>query len=1623
MASGWLSDLLSAEQPEQRVETRDEAAQGEGADNRDGAADDERTSDNFGWSWLCARDFGAHGSREEIADERAANEEVADKRADNGAADDSGGITVRKFIKLGVECLQEGCVPSNSPDDEVDAGSDRDPAQLAIVQYPLPPTHREASEEQQAHETELTDIIPSVGGSLGRLATHLFHVDPRQVGDLFDETQSKIAEHYLFAKQAFASLKVEADILGTSAPSLSRKRRALAMAGLACHHADALQAMRNIIADTQRAAGRLLLFSESCQYDETPMRTRASDPESTAQVAESSSLNLAEKHFASVAGDVAPQKILATTWRFSLLVEVEGSILSFLFALPCWHQSMASKHAECYMVCLERTRPQLGDIPSKFERRQRLVSTDGDTSCECAEQALSFAKDYDGWSLLHLKCVVHRFSNIHTKAMSFMQGPIQHVIDVAQSLGFGFGMARFRRALRQVIEENFEFIEGPAPPEFAKEREPWLSVFFSGTSRQARLRRAIVESLCTGQWSARKIAHYCTGCCTNARHCKEKFAVFFVRCMVGAAPKKFPRDSWVGHDQPLDWIGGLACIHHLFDTTYRRWCASLKDLVGNIDGDGYGAEAGRDGGGGQPLMLLDGDAEPLPAEARYVGAPGPPSAEPPGQNAEVPSWKVAQEEQAKRRKRVLGWISAPMFLAETVVLRRVGKVHRVAMKTLLWTSGSAWEQRQRAEECRAVAQGQSGFNLRSYRVLSVAQGIPDAEALALCKQLLSDPDMWRVIPENCRSSLLRSTVFKMLSRTLCLLEEFKEYRSTYPFKAFKLLVDTDLETEILRDSHLHDNWTAAFVKHYTSEGKGGIASTLALADVRCTLMLAMQDTVPVEVWHSRFRRQLEGSSVQTHRQALEDASAAELLRRFRSIEKLFVAIRPPGAPAEPPTAAQSEVAAEGPTAVEVGAGGQAEKRRKVGGGGAYRAFISQQAKNRTGTPQFGGELSQRYREAMEDPVQRAALLEAGRLASAAHRRGQKHVFGEGKRDLDRANTKHGRRVQAQVALSTSGGVALHPDDLAQAMVVAPARPSGSLSESWSRVLALKAECFKESQLKQELHAAEVRCLSEFVRKDSLGGRAVEATGPLAKQSGDHLPTPNAYPNCFDYEWMPSKVLAKSKALLSISTKNKVGQLVQKRLLDTWAKLHTIVGGPARAEIARSSEARRKDKAEHPCKTLGRCVCEVGGAAHVPKIARKFKAALNAAGKLDPGFKPKLLASEVVVVFIGRELDKSGPPSPAIDESASLLWANIGYQWQSPWESLFHCMDAPRGEAAEVTVWCNRQYRVASLLEASGSGRFLARLDTKKRWDVCFWALRCTSHMLGSFMPNAIDIDPIVDANPTYLVWCPKAKAPPKKKARKGWTFDVKHYQAEADEEDSDDTEEGEAPEEQHGLDSFAECGESGWAEGFDSFAVLAMDEPDDLFAAEPAMEVPSQAGDGDGNSDGDDELDAIFADHAAGPAQPPAASAPEAAAVELAQAAVELAQAVEPGPADPDSDPEVNVISLRVGPHRLAYYKDKRDFYGYCGHPGHGSKCRKTRTNKGSQKCPAQGRPLAFLLAWCQLCGQRATSDEHKWLVYPSREQRLEARTALLAMPEASRLLKYERPRNQGEDSEPWDDP
>ena len=111
--------------------------------------------------------------------------------------------------------------------------------------------------------------------------------------------------------------------------------------------------------------------------------------------------------------------------------------------------------------------------------------------------------------------------------------------------------------------------------------------------------------------------------------------------------------------------------------------------------------------------------------------------------------------------------------------------------------------------------------------------------------------------------------------------------------------------------------------------------------------------------------------------------------------------------------------------------------------------------------------------------------------------------------------------------------------------------------------------------------------------------------------------------------------------------------------------------------------------------------------------------------------------------------------------------------------------------------------------------------------------------------------------------------------------------------------------------------------------------------------------------------------------------------------------------------------SEKLGKIHMFELGARKEFFAICPCDHHAPDCRRYRTAHGGRKV-AQGRPLGLLAAWLHAGCQPAIADrdDHK-AFQPTREQRLAGRALVHADPNADLFLAFERPRRDGEESEP----
>lgn len=823
---------------------------------------------------------------------------------------------------------------------------------------------------------------------------------PGQTAILTDSECLKVARHWMLDKTSLQSAVAAAASLGVTEHRLLSMKNRCCMAAVVLERLEALRAMEGIVADVEASNGELISFYTISRYDETPMKFRIPDDLSRDCLKKSAKqLDEVSAPLRLQFTDALPQKVLRSQLAVALLVRVRNRLWHFTFPLTCWLQPMATTTHSCYWRALQGQLLACSHISEKFARRQRLASTDGDGAVAKAERG--FSKQAGPVDELHILCQVHRSANIRGATMALAKGTVQALIRASLSLKFGNAMSSFRLAFRDIVAETLRYERGNPPPEHKAHRDVFLTMFCPANDRTSRLRRVILEVLCNGNWAADRLEHFCCGCCENREDCVRKMQIYLSAVFLSCAPRTFERKRWTGQEHSTRLIGLFEGVNRLFSRTYRRFAERLgKPRQPNATPVDVGLAA-----------ALGDEAPPETEPDNFTGA---------AEGAEA-MWEARRLEQSKFRATVCDWVDGLGPMCDLLVVGHVVEVLQAYTAGLLYRGGKQWETMQHRAAATAFI-GEAGGEGREYCVVLAAQGVLEKRALADVRNRLINPKLWLATPPALRTLACRALAFRMLSRLCCLLHKVQRDYSKYPFRTFLLLTDSSFEHVVQAEQCRWDSWTAAFCRDHTARG---LASPIALADLRSVAASVKTDTAQIEALHATMRRQAQISSCQTHAEALLDASCETILRRVRQHGPRF-RDRVLGAHGEASGSAEDNV---GDTT--------ADKLPARGGGGPWRAFVALRAGAE------GGDLKRvalQYAAMGED--EKHELLELGAIGTALHKAGVQRPFGGSKRQQERQERAMLKQNACEALLQARGG------DIAEEAVVAAfsdcARGSGDL---------------------------------------------------------------------------------------------------------------------------------------------------------------------------------------------------------------------------------------------------------------------------------------------------------------------------------------------------------------------------------------------------------------------------------------------------------------------------------------------------------------------------------------------------------------------------------------------------
>lgn len=332
----------------------------------------------------------------------------------------------------------------------------------------------------------------------------------------------------------------------------------------------------------------------------------------------------------------------------------------------------------------------------------------------------------------------------------------------------------------------------------------------------------------------------------------------------------------------------------------------------------------------------------------------------------------------------------------------------------------------------------------------------------------------------------------------------------------------------------------------------------------------------------------------------------------------------------------------------------------------------------------------------------------------------------------------------------------------------------------------------------------------------------------------------------------------------------------------------------------------------------------------------------------------------------------------------------------------------------------------------------SQMDRCVVWTAEFYTIHRFLEMVGVFRPNRVRVARL-GPDSVLVLWRPRSRPGGRRGIDRSWAaLDVDESSSSCDE-----------------ADASADMAEIGPRVDLD---VASSGDRPEAGVAPPPVPTEEEAGriapDNAFDLSGDQALEASYLDEPGSPATSDSSSGSSASSVSLQSAhSSDYVSLAELGLSDSDAEvqellqdigvPEASedaeevevarddsVITVPFAGGHITYYGNTGDFVAYCGRHRPGN-CRITRTSNANASGTrlAQGRCLGVLAAWLQCASKHDDAqnplESHKRFASgrhcprPSRAERVAARQALHAVAGANALFVHERPRAEGEDSEP----
>eukprot|EP00971_Amphidinium_carterae_P340273 6478518-Amphidinium_carterae.1 len=320
-------------------------------------------------------------------------------------------------------------------------------------------------------------------------------------------------------------------------------------------------------------------YIDAATYDETPMKTRTSDPliimSDTGSLAGSHldpSGGAEQKLMSVISTDAASTRILQLRHTYAMVLHVQslGYLTLFLEGVDPL-QAMQCSTGEVLAKCLLRGNAST-QFSDNFQSSLRVVSSDKAAYNHKGEVAVLSARDKGRWQLVSNYCEVHACSRCFSKVYDCLfSKQLTGMIACSLSLRTGGAMLVFRQALKEVIMCQLQVLYGSCSVEASLYRQHALALMVSAGTNLL-LNQTLLMALPNGDWRVKgKVQIYVPLALKgtiNHKKLASTVTAGLLHVFCSKKPHLYVRHRWTGFEVSCEELSRMEMVHNLLSATW-----------------------------------------------------------------------------------------------------------------------------------------------------------------------------------------------------------------------------------------------------------------------------------------------------------------------------------------------------------------------------------------------------------------------------------------------------------------------------------------------------------------------------------------------------------------------------------------------------------------------------------------------------------------------------------------------------------------------------------------------------------------------------------------------------------------------------------------------------------------------------------------------------------------------------------------------------------------------------------------------------------------------------------------------------------------------------------------------